>query len=74
MQRSRNLTYARLILVLTMGYTSPAINQGVTIATVTNDYAGAARPQGTAFDIGAYEFGGQPVGSLPSPKNLRVMK
>jgi len=38
---------------------SPAINAGVDPATVgvtlTNDYNGAPRPQGAAYDIGAYE-------------------
>jgi hypothetical protein len=28
----------------------------VTIASVTNDYAGTARPQGAAYDLGAYEY------------------
>jgi hypothetical protein len=34
---------------------SPAIDRGATIAAVTDDYAGTARPQGGAYDIGAYE-------------------
>ena len=34
---------------------SPAINTGVTIAGVTDDYDGAGRPQGPAYDMGAYE-------------------
>ncbi len=34
---------------------SPAIDMGITTAAIT-DYDGNARPQGTAFDIGAYEF------------------
>jgi parallel beta-helix repeat protein len=34
---------------------SPAIDQGTTLATVTTDYAGVTRPQGSAYDIGAYE-------------------
>ena len=37
---------------------SPAINAGVSTApTVTDDFIGTARPQGAAYDIGAYEFG-----------------
>lgn len=36
--------------------TSPLIDKGATLATVTNDYDGKSRPQGVAFDIGAYEF------------------
>lgn len=35
---------------------SPAINAGVTLATVTKDYDGQTRPNGTAWDIGADEF------------------
>jgi hypothetical protein len=34
---------------------SPAINAGLTIASVTDDYAGTTRPKGSAYDIGAYE-------------------
>jgi hypothetical protein len=35
---------------------SPAIDAGLTISSVTNDYIGKARPHGTAYDIGAYEY------------------
>lgn len=35
---------------------SPCIDAGKTIAAVTVDYAGTSRPQGSAYDIGAYEF------------------
>jgi hypothetical protein len=35
---------------------SPAIDAGVTIASLTTDFDGIARPQGSAFDIGAYEY------------------
>ena len=53
---------------------SPAINAGVAIGSVTNDYDGNARPQGTGYDIGAYEYGGtvQPTSvptSTPTPKS-----
>jgi hypothetical protein len=34
---------------------SPAFDSGETLAEVKTDYAGKARPQGAAFDIGAYE-------------------
>jgi hypothetical protein len=36
--------------------TSPARDAGGTIANVTDDLEGSSRPQGSAFDIGAYEF------------------
>lgn len=35
---------------------STLINAGTTVASVTTDYAGTARPQGAAYDIGAYEY------------------
>lgn len=35
---------------------SPAINEGVTIGGITDDIAGTGRPQGSAYEIGAYEF------------------
>lgn len=34
---------------------SPAINAGATLASVTEDIIGTARPYSTGFDIGAYE-------------------
>lgn len=40
----------------TLTSTSVLINQGTTIASFSNDYAGTTRPQGSAWDIGAYEF------------------
>lgn len=36
--------------------TSPCFNTGKTIAAVTNDIVGVSRPQGDAYDVGAYEF------------------
>ncbi len=35
---------------------SPAINAGTNVAGMTTDARGVARPQGGAFDAGAYEF------------------
>jgi len=35
---------------------SPAIDAGVAVAEVTGDFNDVARPQGPAYDIGAYEF------------------
>ena len=43
---------------------SPAIDAGETIASISDDYAGTARPQGAAYDIGAYEFTGAAGSSL----------
>jgi len=34
---------------------SPAIDRGVRLSEVTVDYAGAQRPKGRAYDLGAYE-------------------
>jgi parallel beta-helix repeat protein len=50
---------------------SPAINAGTAISLVPTDFNGAPRPYGGAYDIGAYEFGSQPV-PPPVPVNLRL--
>ena len=42
---------------------SPAINAGATLSEVTTDFDGVSRPQGSAPDIGAYEY----AGSTPPP-------
>jgi hypothetical protein len=34
---------------------SPAANAGTSLSLVTDDIAGTPRPQGGAYDIGAYE-------------------
>jgi len=44
--------------------TSPLINKGAMLSQVTNDYDGVARPQGAAYDIGAFEY---PNSSPPPP-------
>jgi hypothetical protein len=43
--------------------TSPAIDHGATLADVTDDLLGVARPQGAYYDVGAYEFAGNGVES-----------
>jgi len=35
---------------------SPAINAGIALSIVLNDFFGTLRPQGGGYDIGAYEF------------------
>lgn len=39
---------------------NPAVDAGVTLSYVTNDYLGAMRPMGAAYDAGAYESGSPP--------------
>jgi hypothetical protein len=46
--------------------TSPAIDKGATISEVTQDFAGLPRPQGSAHDIGAYEFSANQSDAPPS--------
>ena len=36
---------------------SPAIDAGATLREVTTDYEEVQRPQGKAYDMGAYEYG-----------------
>lgn len=42
---------------------SPAKNTGISIGSVTSDFSGTSRPQGAAYEIGAYEF----IESQPGP-------
>ncbi|QQR77587.1 MAG: fibronectin type III domain-containing protein [Candidatus Moraniibacteriota bacterium] len=42
---------------LQIGINSTAKDTGITIASVTNDYADNTRPVGSGWDIGAYEYG-----------------
>jgi len=44
-----------------LGAGSAALNHGLTIPVVTTDATGLGRPQGTAYDIGAFEGSGAPV-------------
>ena len=69
-QESHNLWATNPKFISTTDYhlqsTSPAINAGITLSGVTNDYDGNSRPQGAGYDIGAYEYvsGGTPT---PTP-------
>jgi hypothetical protein len=48
--------------------TSPAVNAGASLSLFTFDYDGNTRPQGSAYDIGAYEYGAVSIPSnTPTP-------
>ncbi|MBI5668006.1 MAG: right-handed parallel beta-helix repeat-containing protein [Chloroflexi bacterium] len=55
---------------------SPAIDKGVVVSEVSFDFAKVARPQGSGFDIGAFEFVGvaapPPVTATPVPPTQAV--
>jgi parallel beta-helix repeat protein len=53
---------------------SSAIDAGITLTQVPTDIEGTARPQGTRYDVGAYELqtGGSTI--LSAPRNLRVVQ
>jgi hypothetical protein len=52
---------------------SAAIDTGLSIASVTEDYDHNYRPQGSAYDIGAYEYGAGGGHTPPAaPTNLRI--
>lgn len=44
---------------------SPAIDKGMTMAEVKTDFTGKARPEGAAYDIGAFEGAGSRANVLP---------
>jgi parallel beta-helix repeat protein len=50
---------------------SPAIDAGITLSQVTSDFAGVSRPQGTAYDIGAFEYVAAPT-ALTAPTGFGV--
>ncbi len=47
---------------------SPAIDAGTTVTQVVNDFDDVARPQGSDYDVGAFEFpnGGDPPPAVPT--------
>jgi hypothetical protein len=51
---------------------SPCINTGTTIPNFSTDILGNTRPQGSAWDKGAYEYGGVSEPSINSPKGLII--
>jgi trimeric autotransporter adhesin len=51
---------------------SPAIDAGIDTG-ITTDFDGVARPQGSAFDIGAFEFVSGSGARLPPPINVSVV-
>jgi serralysin len=53
---------------------SPAVDRGATVSGFNYDFDGTMRPQGGAWDIGAFESGGaDPTSHLPAPTNLRSL-
>jgi hypothetical protein len=51
---------------------SPAIDRGFSLSgIVTDDHDGNVRPQGSGYDIGAFESSGT---TLATPQNLRIIK
>jgi Right handed beta helix region len=50
---------------------SPAIDAGITLSLVKTDMNGVARPQGSSYDIGAFEYTSKQPAVAP-PSNLRV--
>jgi len=56
---------------LKIGQSSPAYNAGSSV-DVTMDYAGAMRPYGSAYDVGAFEYGAGGDTAPRPPSNLRI--
>lgn len=54
----------RAALDFQLDFSSPCIDKGATLFTVTNDCIGALRPYGLGWDIGAYEFVPEPAGLI----------
>jgi parallel beta-helix repeat protein len=54
---------------------SPAVDRAVSISLVTTDFAGTARPQGAASDVGAYEMAAQAPSTAPPapPTGVRIV-
>jgi parallel beta-helix repeat protein len=53
---------------------SPAVNAGTLLSSVTTDLAGVVRPEGSAYDIGAYEYRPPAAASTPpTPSGLHIV-
>jgi hypothetical protein len=52
---------------------SPAVDAGAIISGVIGDYDGNSRPQGSRFDIGAYEYRGDSASAPEPPTGLHVV-
>jgi parallel beta-helix repeat protein len=53
---------------------SPAIDAGVSLSAVKTDIRGVARPQGMAYDVGAYEGSSSVTTPPAAPTQLRVLR
>jgi serralysin len=51
---------------------SPAVDRGISLSGFNYDHDDAIRPSGTAWDIGAFEFGSGSSSRPSAPSNLRV--
>jgi hypothetical protein len=45
---------------------SPALDKGITLAAVPKDFTGKARPEGAAYDLGAFEGAGSRANAFPA--------
>ena len=53
---------------------SPAIDKGIAISNVTDDFNGNSRPAGAGYDIGAFEYGSLPLNLDNKTKlNIKVL-
>lgn len=45
---------------------SPALDKGISLAAVPKDFTGKARPEGAAYDLGAFEGAGSRANAFPA--------